>query len=166
MVLNLVDPSLYPLIFDRSRILPNETIGLDDCMEAVGKGELVGDPALSDDFSEDSPYPERFQLWSRRFQWMQCHVSFPDGENAKINAYINNLHPVDHLHFYHLIEQLITKSVRSWNVVLRQWNYDGYHNRNRIIFDNRDLNLDSKEFFGQIIRRRRNIKWPRSSQHV
>jgi hypothetical protein len=43
-VLNLVHPSLFPLVYGRSRVLSNSLIGLDDCIESCGKGEVVPIP--------------------------------------------------------------------------------------------------------------------------
>ncbi|KAH7391984.1 hypothetical protein BKA66DRAFT_525811 [Pyrenochaeta sp. MPI-SDFR-AT-0127] len=113
-VLDLVHPSLFPLIYERSRILPYATIGLGDCMEAIGQGEIVPNPLIA--LGGNTP-PTESDLWSSRFQWLPCNVSFPDGENARIDSYINNLHPVDHKNLYHVIEKIITKAVPFWNIV-------------------------------------------------
>jgi hypothetical protein len=40
-VLDLVHPSLFPLIYGRTRVLSDSLIGLDDCIESCGKGEVV-----------------------------------------------------------------------------------------------------------------------------
>jgi hypothetical protein len=104
-VLDLVHPSLFPLVYDCSRILPDSTINLEDCLESIGKGVVVPSPCEDND------------LWSDRFQWLPCNVSFPDGENAKIESYINNLHPRDHQGLYRVIEKIITKAVPLWNIV-------------------------------------------------
>ncbi|KAF2746707.1 hypothetical protein M011DRAFT_494866 [Sporormia fimetaria CBS 119925] len=98
-VLDLVHPSLFPLIYGRSRILPSGSIGLDDCIEKIGSGVPDG-------------------LFSTRFQWLPCNVSFPDGQDARIDSYINNLHPEDHKALYSVLEELITLAVPSWNMVL------------------------------------------------
>jgi len=41
-VWDLVDPSLFPLIYERTRVLPNgETTTLESCVERSGEGEVV-----------------------------------------------------------------------------------------------------------------------------
>ena len=46
-VLDLVHPSLFPLIYGKSRVLEDSLIGLDDCIQSCGKGVVV--PIRSDD---------------------------------------------------------------------------------------------------------------------
>jgi hypothetical protein len=40
-VLDLVHPSLFPLIYGKTRVLPDSLVGLDDCIESCGKGKVV-----------------------------------------------------------------------------------------------------------------------------
>ena len=40
-VIDLVHPSLFPLIYGRSRILPDELVGLDNCLEMIGRGHIL-----------------------------------------------------------------------------------------------------------------------------
>lgn len=114
-VLDLVHPSLYPLVHGRSRVLPNSTAGLDNCVRTIGKGRIIPPP------SKGKPYWSRDYHWSDRFQWLPCDVSFQDGTNAKIESYINNLHPVDHRDIYMVIEKIITKAIPFWNIVCQCW---------------------------------------------
>lgn len=65
-VLNLVHPSLYPLIYGRTRVLTTGQIGLLNCMEFCGQGHTS-----EENQSMDSGKTE---LWSRRFQWLPCRV--------------------------------------------------------------------------------------------
>jgi hypothetical protein len=113
-VLDLVHPSLYSLIYQRSRILPSLTMGLQDCLQYIGRGEVLPNP-LPDIKDAARLYAE--ELWSPRFQWLPCNVSFPDGKNARIDSYINNLHPVDQKALYGTIEKIITHAIPLWNVV-------------------------------------------------
>jgi hypothetical protein len=114
-----VHPSLFPLIYTRSRILPNSTTGLDACIDNIGTGEIVPDPLLHPDPQRDQYRKAGREFWSSRFQWLPCNISFPDGENAKIDSYINNLHPVEHRDLYGVIEKIITKAVPFWNIVMQ-----------------------------------------------
>jgi hypothetical protein len=115
-VLDLVHPSLYPFVYGRSRILPDKTVDRDNCIQNIGNGETVIDPLIK--VSNDFYGLRQANLYSKKFQWLPCNVSFPDGENAKIESYINNLHPQDYADMYEVIEQLITKAVPLWNLVL------------------------------------------------
>ncbi|KAF9692477.1 hypothetical protein EKO04_009621 [Ascochyta lentis] len=117
-VLDLVHPSLFPLVYERSRILPDSTTNLDDCLNNIGRGVVVPCPLhRAAATSSTGPDNSTRDLWSNRFQWLPCNVSFPDGENARIDSYINNLHPKDHRDLYRSIEKIITKAVPLWNVV-------------------------------------------------
>ncbi|KAJ5152482.1 hypothetical protein N7492_009762 [Penicillium capsulatum] len=44
-VVNLVYPSLFPLIFGRTRVLPDKVLSLDDCLRFAGEGEIFPDPS-------------------------------------------------------------------------------------------------------------------------
>ena len=40
-VLDLVHPSIHPLVYGQSKILPNNTCNIDDCMLWIGKGQTL-----------------------------------------------------------------------------------------------------------------------------
>ena len=40
-VVDLVHPSLFPVIYGRTRILPDQVTRLDDCFSTVGQGQLL-----------------------------------------------------------------------------------------------------------------------------
>jgi hypothetical protein len=44
-VLDLVHPSLFPLVYGRSRVLPSGSVGIQDRVHFTGKGEIVKIPA-------------------------------------------------------------------------------------------------------------------------
>ncbi|OJD29659.1 uncharacterized protein BKCO1_750003 [Diplodia corticola] len=128
MVLDLVHPSLYPVVFGRTRALPSGRVPLNDCAKYIGKGEVI--PAHdTDDFEIiDEWTDESWDLpaWGN-FQWLPAQIDFtPDG-HAKIASYINNLHPQDHAHLYTTLEQFVDKAVPLWNESL-SW----FHDRTRI----------------------------------
>ncbi|KAF2280444.1 uncharacterized protein EI97DRAFT_439458 [Westerdykella ornata] len=117
-VLDLVHPSLFPLIYGRSRILPNSVVSLDDCVKRIGEGEVIPQPTQSTiQKVRTRQRIKEWEVWSKNFQWLPCNVTFPDGKNASIESYINNLHPDDHADLYRVIEQLITRSVPLFNIV-------------------------------------------------
>lgn len=133
-VLDLVHPSLFPLVYGRSRILRNGIVGLKDCVESCGKGEVV--PVPQDDDARVQYLNASLRMsslgnvkfWSKRFQWLPCSVQFADEEDVKITSYINNLHPVHHEHLYGIIEKFIAKSLPLWSQVLNSF-LQGGHNR-------------------------------------
>ena len=108
-VLDLVHPSLFPLVYGQSRVLVSSTVNLENCLQNAGGGIIVPVPGK---------YTEE-KFWSRRFQWLPCNVSFPDGEYAKIDSYINNLHPRDHRDLYLVLEKFIDHAMPFWNIIIR-----------------------------------------------
>jgi hypothetical protein len=137
-VLDLVHPSLFPLIYGRSRILPTGNITLDDCIQASGKGEIV--PTPDDDDCKLGSQPHWLgqrgtgttDFWSNRFQWLPSDVAFTESEDVKVTSYINNLHPVHHKSIYPVIEKFIAKSIPAWDVVLSSYVQHGNVERLRV----------------------------------
>ena len=119
-VLDLVHPSLFPLVYGRSRVLPSGSVGLKDCVDFTGKGEIVKPPADTEVASGSviSGYAIHRKLWSKDFQWLPCDVAFVEENKVKIMSYINNLHPKHNSTLYPVIEQFIAKSVPLWDETL------------------------------------------------
>lgn len=122
-VLDLVHPSLFPLIYGRSRVLSSGRVDLRDCVSHIGKGEIAIPPDATEvdvdsfgnmygTWGDTDP-----KFWSRAFQWLPCDVKFA-GDDAKITSYINNLHPTLHPELYSVIEKFIAKSIPLWNLTL------------------------------------------------
>ncbi|EON97703.1 hypothetical protein UCRPA7_6802 [Phaeoacremonium minimum UCRPA7] len=114
-VLNLVHPSLFPLVYGRSRVLSKGgRTDIKDVVASCGLGQVA-----------EVTGPES-QTWSRRFQWLPCEVAF-SGEkgttDVEITSYINNLHPAKHQGLYHTIEKLLKLSIPLWNDVLIKDNH-------------------------------------------
>ncbi|KAL2753308.1 hypothetical protein ACRALDRAFT_2029173 [Sodiomyces alcalophilus JCM 7366] len=121
-VLDLVHPSLWPLVYGRSRILPNERLTLDNCLDACGIGQVIPNP--TDRKPNAAPRratyrPSSPPVWSERFQWLPCDVDLDDAGRAKIVSYINNLHPTRHRDLYSVIEKVIDKTLPLWDMVHR-----------------------------------------------
>jgi hypothetical protein len=122
-VVNLVHPSLFPVIYGRTRILPDRTIGLDDCLLHMGRGEVLPVPSEEEtEFVEDernSNYRCRDQSWntySDTFQWLPCDVQFTDEEpGCRIISYINNIHPLEHRSLYEAVEKIIARAIPLWD---------------------------------------------------
>lgn len=109
-VLDLVHPSLYPLVYGRSRVLNDRRINLENALEHCGTGEVIP--------SQKETFVERGSFLSKRFQWLPCDVNIAGGK-AEIDSYINNLHPTDHADLYPVIERFIEKSLPAWDLIYR-----------------------------------------------
>jgi hypothetical protein len=119
-VLDLVHPSLCPLVFGRSRIVSDRLITLDNCLEACGAGEVIPEPDLGP-LPKSASYwhnQRSTNIWSKRFQWLPCEVDIT-GESPKIVSYINNLHPEHHRDLYSVVEKFIKKSLPLWDFIYR-----------------------------------------------
>ncbi|KAF6235510.1 hypothetical protein HO173_006193 [Letharia columbiana] len=121
-VLDLVHPSLFPLIYGRSKVLSSGNVGLQDCVSCIGKGEIATTPDDTEvnvidrsKLTYDTWGDTKF--WSKAFQWLPCDVKFA-GDDVKITSYINNLHPTSHPSLYSVIEKFIAKSIPLWNLTL------------------------------------------------
>ncbi|WQF75433.1 hypothetical protein CDEST_00447 [Colletotrichum destructivum] len=122
-VLDLVHPSLWPLVYGLSRIVPDQRIPLENITETCGTGQTI--PALAElKFVEPMWETHRTTkgLWSTKFQWLPCDVDIEEGK-PKIRSYINNLHPQHHAGLYTTIEKVIEKTLPLWDVVYR-WHKD------------------------------------------
>jgi hypothetical protein len=79
IVLDLVHPSLFPVVYGRTRILTNSVVGLDDCIKRCGEGETLKIPlqqAMLDKmlFEQGQSYMKNH--FSYKFQWLPCEVKF------------------------------------------------------------------------------------------
>jgi hypothetical protein len=86
-VLDLVHPSLFPLVYGRTRILPDSVTSLDDCIVRCGEGVVVpvpsregGDPDRWDGYSIKPPVVPG--PYSRKFQWLPCDIDISGEENS------------------------------------------------------------------------------------
>jgi hypothetical protein len=123
-VLDLVHPSLYPLVYGRSHVVPDRLIGLSDAIASTSQGIVVPEPDLTARINppsrgwhgyEGKPLPSV----STKFQWLPCNVSIGHDGAPKIQSYINNLHPEDHKDLYPVIERFIAKALPAWDLVYR-----------------------------------------------
>ncbi|KAL4999672.1 hypothetical protein BDV10DRAFT_50747 [Aspergillus recurvatus] len=119
-VVDLVHPSLFPVIYGRSRILPDTFMGLDDCLGHAGEGQLLPTPTTTlskpDRWGSDLAH---LRIFSQKFQWMPCDVEFAEEDGScRIVSYINNLHPKKYRPLYGVIERIITRTIPLWNNTL------------------------------------------------
>lgn len=125
-VLDLVHPSLFPLVYGRSQILYNEHVPSANASLCSGKGLCI--PVPDDDelhlhaslsietVRQDQPIAS----YSKRFQWLPCEVSFLPCDKVQIKSYINNLHPAKHSDLYSVIEEIISKVTPMWDAALTE----------------------------------------------
>jgi len=89
-VLDLVHPSLFPLVYGKSRILEEGRVGLEDCVERCGEGKVVPVPPKEETNwrgeADNNTYYYRRRpktlYFSRKFQWLPCEVDV-SGDGAK-----------------------------------------------------------------------------------
>lgn len=67
-VLDLVHPSMYPLVYGQSKILVDQELGLDDCISRCGNGETLTMPTLEKAKSRID------KAWSTKFQWLPSEL--------------------------------------------------------------------------------------------
>ncbi|KAH7126646.1 hypothetical protein B0J11DRAFT_549549 [Dendryphion nanum] len=113
-VLNLVHPSLFPLIYGKTRVLSQGgQVGVENFLDSYGKGDILPQQELQ---VRGDPEDIQQAKWSTKFQWLPCEVEFTgEGNSVKITSYINNLHPLHHQDLYRVIEKLISISIEPWN---------------------------------------------------
>lgn len=134
-VLNLVHPSLYPVVYGKTRVLRHKQISVDESLAAHDNYNLLVLPGSDSSNEIETPghsttaffhtwnRSERDtddRIWSTKLQWLPCDVSFiNDTDNSvAIESYINNLHPEKYRPLYRVIESLISLSIPAWNQVL------------------------------------------------
>ena len=122
-VLDLVHPSLFPLLYGRSRILTSGAVDIQDCSKFIGQGEVISTPDDSEIHVDRSNGTYGYwghtnpKFWSKAFQWLPCDVVFSEND-VKITSYINNLHPLLHADLYSVIERFIAESIPLWDMTL------------------------------------------------
>ncbi|KAK6445204.1 hypothetical protein FP744_10001452 [Trichoderma asperellum] len=121
-VLDLVHPSLWPFIYGRTPVLLDKRINVTNALSHCGVGTILPAPKPIEiavpKRSSSAPYQLSMPSLSHKFQWLPCDVVL-DGQSAKIDSYINNLHPVDHASLYPIIERFIEKSLSAWDIIYR-----------------------------------------------
>ena len=130
-VLDLVHPSLYPLVFSQTRVVSGPPISVDDALSRTGEGVVL--PKLKErkpvnPLSRDRPEDTQ---WSDNYQWLPCEVTIKSQEGldeekrdglgdyrCEIDSYINNLHPRDHRELYGIVQRVMTRVLPLWNMTL------------------------------------------------
>ncbi|KAF2106157.1 hypothetical protein BDV96DRAFT_675784 [Lophiotrema nucula] len=122
-VRDLVHPSLYPLVYGRSKVLKTESVGVKGAISKwAGKGDVIDRVEWNPDPHEGrSRRIPSFDIpsdyWSNIYQWLPANLAFSnDGSNAvRFTSYINNLHPTRYSDIYRTIEELVEASLPAWD---------------------------------------------------
>ncbi|KAF2269107.1 hypothetical protein CC78DRAFT_557965 [Lojkania enalia] len=125
-VLDLVHPSLFPIVYGLSRAMPMSTVPLNECISFIGRGETI-QKFTAEPFTRKWGWGNENEIqyaWGG-FQWLPSNISLLDGK-ATIDSYINNLHP-RHAELYNVLEHFVDASIPLWNECL-SW----FHSRIRI----------------------------------
>ncbi|TEB33690.1 hypothetical protein FA13DRAFT_106160 [Coprinellus micaceus] len=120
-VLDLVHPSLFPLIYGVSKVLPvgSKATTLEDCIKLIGHVRT----------SSGSPVKWTFQA-----------------RKPRILTYINNLHPKHHSKLYNVIEEVIGAAIPSWELTLALANHGAlYDAPRRIQYDSAEYHDGDKD---------------------
>lgn len=112
---------MYPLVYGRSRFIPEEVVGIDDAVDKwAGKGQVI--PQW---WEWDPPSPSHgtgvgwsgihMSCWSTVYQWLPANVKFRDDGGVQFTSYINNLHPTKYRDIYGTIEELVKAALPMWD---------------------------------------------------
>ncbi|KAM0426062.1 hypothetical protein ACHAPT_008693 [Fusarium lateritium] len=131
-VLDLVHPSLYPLVYGRTRVFEDEVVGVEDAIDKwAGRGEVI--PQLEPDEQPPSRWSWSSEpgtgvgdgnvnksFWSVKYQWLPSNVKLRKDGSVKFTSYINNLHPGKHRDVYATVEKLIERAIPAWDFCLKR----------------------------------------------
>lgn len=80
-VLDLVHPSLYPVVYGQTRILKDSLVSLDDCIKKCGAGQVLRVPSAEEAqiMKQGWSHPNYWDPYSRKFQWLPCDVALEGG---------------------------------------------------------------------------------------
>ncbi|KAJ2864229.1 hypothetical protein GGH94_003055 [Coemansia aciculifera] len=119
-VLNLIDPSLFPLIYSRSKLCRQTSTSPQAALKIEEAGEFPGSldewrKALNVTEDGESDYYLPTGVWpfvsysSAKLSWLPSEFRVDGNGAVTIESYINNLHPVKHAAFYPIIASVFSK---------------------------------------------------------
>ncbi|KAI0970801.1 hypothetical protein F4678DRAFT_461931 [Xylaria arbuscula] len=106
-VLDLLHPSLFPMVYGTSRVLPIGNVPLRGCAKFSGDGETYIVP-VEPKWNGIEPA----LLGST--QWLPSDIAWAPSGGTRTRSYINNLHPDDHMELYTVLEQFVAAAVPLW----------------------------------------------------
>jgi len=84
MVLDLLHPSFFPVIYGRTRILEDSLVGLDDCVKRCGEGSELMMPSYEETTIPQMPLVGPL---NDKFQWLPCDVEFESGHARYVGPF-------------------------------------------------------------------------------
>ncbi|KAJ2258438.1 hypothetical protein GGI13_000611 [Coemansia sp. RSA 455] len=119
-ILNLIDPSLFPLIYSRSKFCRQTGTSPQAALKLGEVGEFPGSLEgwckalnVTKDIEPDYYLPivvRRYGTYaSEKFSWLPSEFRVDDNGAVTIESYINNLHPVKHAAMYPIIASVFSK---------------------------------------------------------
>ncbi|KAJ2874445.1 hypothetical protein GGH93_002409 [Coemansia aciculifera] len=119
-VLNLIDPSLFPLIYNRSKLCcqtdmsPQAALKLEEVGEFPGSlGEWHMALHVTQGGESDYYLPTEVTRYdsctSNEFGWLPSEFRIDNNGAVTIESYINNLHPIKHAALYPIIAKVFSK---------------------------------------------------------
>ncbi|PVU92923.1 hypothetical protein BB559_003551 [Furculomyces boomerangus] len=132
-VLDLVHPSLYAVVFGRTKGLTKNVSStqVPKWDSVIGKGEIefVISPK------------KQAEYFSEKYQWLPTEFDVDANGKVKILSYINNLHPKIHEKLYRTLEKIFEKFIPLLNSVLT----DSCIQNNRMNY----LRIDKEGYFDE-----------------
>ncbi|KAL5632859.1 hypothetical protein ACGC1H_005718 [Rhizoctonia solani] len=109
-VLDLVHPSLYPIVYGRTLSYPENSDSRDPNTLAA---------RLEPPSETHSLYTTEDYFISKRFQWLPTDFKISkDGKSAQSESYINNIHPIEHAGLHKAVESLVVAFIPLFEHVL------------------------------------------------
>lgn len=134
---SLIPLGLNPLVYGKSRILPDRLLSIDDALSSIGAGEILDLPQETGITREDMVWKVasradlKVKPYSTNFQLLPSDLQLgPDGK-WHIVSYINNLHPEKFREMYEIMAEIFNELVPVWNTTLTPLK-DMLHSRARI----------------------------------
>ncbi|KAF9346340.1 hypothetical protein BGX26_002164 [Mortierella sp. AD094] len=109
-VLDLVHPSLFPVVCRRTRITWEDAI---PAMDFIGQGKK-----LHDLITERAMAGWLACYCSQRYQWLPTDFEISEEGKVKARSYINNLLPIQHKDMYPVLEEILEKFLPMFEEVL------------------------------------------------
>jgi hypothetical protein len=124
LVLDLVHPSMFPLIYGVSWVLPTALTSLDRPALWTTPSDTVAAAPNEEEATTRTTHTWRSARSPRswgNYMWLPSNISFDQDGKAHIDSYINNLHPIDHKGAYAVLEKILDAAIPLWNEVLTQF---------------------------------------------
>ncbi|KAJ2053111.1 hypothetical protein H4S04_000883 [Coemansia sp. S16] len=134
-VLNLLDPSLYPLIYSCSKLCHETSMSPQAALKLGKVGEFPGSiEGWHKTLNVTEGGEPDYHLPTGHGRWLPSEFRIGDNGAVTIESYINNLHPVKHAALYPIIASVFSKFLP----LLEQVVTDLVHPRQPRVKPNRD----------------------------